>query len=467
MVTAGIEEVQAVDDTTVKVVCAEPKADMVSAAVPILPEHIWRKVDPRAAEQSFANKPPIVGSGPFQVTELKKGAYVKLERNPYYWGKKSAVDEILFATYTNADTMVQDLKLGMIDAAQGIPRAQYEALRDDSDLTTVAYNLVQMDYLTFNCYEGSSKGSPALRDREVRRALVFAMDQSALVSLAYGGLAEPGTTWLSPHTWSNPDWHWEPPVAGRFAFDLDRARQMLATAGYLDRDGDGVREDESGKPFKVRLWAAAESVTEQTVGKMIAGWWKSVGVAVEFQVLDTGAIDDGFWNYEGSTYVPDYDAYLGPSTGFLDPGQTLEWWTTPQIGNWNVGCWSNDEYDQLYAQQSRTVDPERRREIVWRMQEILYEEAVTPVLTYPKLLQAYNTAKWTGWTALDLGGAPGPVLFATYTTPTYLNLEPVERPGPSGSHSWVGVAVIILLVGGIALVLLWRVGRRASKTEEQ
>ena len=67
---------EAVDDYTVKFTTAKPKANMLGMVVPIVPEHIWSKVSPKAAGTSFQNKPPIVGTGPFQVTEFKKGDYV-------------------------------------------------------------------------------------------------------------------------------------------------------------------------------------------------------------------------------------------------------------------------------------------------------------------------------------------------------------------------------------------------------
>jgi len=111
MLTAGIDRVEVVDPATVRIVCAKPKADMLAAgsAIPIMPRHIWERVKPGAAQTSFVSRPPIVGSGPFQVVKFKKGGFVRMVRNPAYWGKEPVVDEIIFQTYTNADTMTQDL----------------------------------------------------------------------------------------------------------------------------------------------------------------------------------------------------------------------------------------------------------------------------------------------------------------------------------------------------------------------
>ena len=114
-----------------------PKADMLYVVVYVIPEHIWGKVKVPTLERSYANKTPIVGSGPFQVTYYKRGDYTKLVRNPDYWGNdvpgwgRPKVDAIIFQAYTNPDTMTQDLRTGAVDAAQGVPSAQFDGLQDD------------------------------------------------------------------------------------------------------------------------------------------------------------------------------------------------------------------------------------------------------------------------------------------------------------------------------------------------
>ena len=83
----------------------EPKANMLRMVVPILPEHIWSKVSGKAATTTYQNTPPIVGYGPFQIVEWKKGKFVRLVANPNYWGGKPKIDEVIFELYTNPDTM--------------------------------------------------------------------------------------------------------------------------------------------------------------------------------------------------------------------------------------------------------------------------------------------------------------------------------------------------------------------------
>ncbi len=129
--TRLIDEAVAVDDYTVKMICSKPKPDMIRSWVPILPEHIWSKVDPKqAASGKYTNNPPYVGSGPFQAVEWKKTLDVKLVKNPTWWGPKPKIDEIYFLAYTNNDTLLQDLRAGTIDAGRGPHRDPDEAAQD-------------------------------------------------------------------------------------------------------------------------------------------------------------------------------------------------------------------------------------------------------------------------------------------------------------------------------------------------
>ena len=152
--TTGIKEARIVDPLTVQIVCSEPKADLLRIWIPILPKHIWANVPPKTAGE-FVNKTPIVGTGPFQCVEFKKGGFVRMVANEDYYRGAPHLDEIIFQTYQNPDTMTADLKSGTIDAVQGVPQAQFASLSRTDGLQAVAYNYRNWDYLCFNCYTGA------------------------------------------------------------------------------------------------------------------------------------------------------------------------------------------------------------------------------------------------------------------------------------------------------------------------
>jgi peptide/nickel transport system substrate-binding protein len=457
----GIEHTVAVDPTTVRIECSEPKSDLTHAYLPVLPEHIWDKVPPAKAGSTYRNSPPLVGSGPFLIQEWKSGSYLRLTRNPYYWGPEPAVDEILFVVYQNAETMVSDLQTGALDAAQGILPAQLPAVKGMSGMTAIDFNYRNWDYLSFNCYDSpDSLGNPVLVDPRFRQALNYALDRDKLAKIAYSGFAAAGTTIMPPDNWTDPDYHWQPPADQLYSFDLARANQLLDEAGYA-KGADGLRGFK-GKPISLRFWTLADNVQEQTAGKMMTGWFRELGLRIEFEVIDTGALISRVYNYESATYKPDFDMYIWYWDGFSDPGITLGTFSTEAIGGNNEPGWSNAEFDRLNDEQARTLDPEQRKSYIWQMQEVMYAETPQIPYVYPRYLQAYNTAKWTGWIRMYDG--TGPAFLTTGYPQSYIDLKPVAAEAESSSvGTWVAVVAVAVAV---VAVVVWLVLRRRPKSEE-
>ena len=276
-----------------------------------------------------------------------------------------------------------------------------------------------------------------LRDVKFRQALNWAVDKDKLTALAYQTYADPGTSIFEVNFYDpNLDWHWEPPADVKYTFDLEKAKQALADAGYKDTDGDGILNDakNGGKNIKLRLWSRQESAQSQVMGKLITGWWEELGLDIQYSVEDNGTLIDGGYNYAGDTYKPDYDIYIWawqPSGS--DPGRRLGYFRTVQIENQNDACWSNKEYDELWEQQSEELDPQKRKEIAYQMQEILYEESPYIVLTYPKLLEAWNTDKWEGWKRIPQPN--GAVAFISDNVSNYYKVAPKAAETTSESSS--------------------------------
>ena len=105
------------------------------------------------------------------------------------------------------------------------------------------------------------------------------------------GYTTPGTTIIPPNYYQDPDWHWEPPADVKYTYDPEKAKQLLDAAGYTDTDGDGVREYK-GKPIELRLIARSESTEEQQMAKLIAGWFKDVGIKVKLEVMDSSTLSE-------------------------------------------------------------------------------------------------------------------------------------------------------------------------------
>ena len=454
LTTVGIKGAKALDPTTVQITCSQPKANMEQIFLPILPKHVWEHVSPQEAATSYTEM-PIVGSGPFYTVAFKKGAYVEMVRNPYYWGKKPAIDKIYFEMYQNPNTMVADLKSGAIDGAWGVPEAEFTQLKAQAGIHTLAYNFFNWDYLDLNCSTSSgSTGNPVLRDAGFRTALNYAIDRERLCQLAYAGLAAPATSIMPPNTWTNPDYHWQPPASEAYTFDIAKASQMLAAAGYPLKNG--VRLNKQGKPVVLRLATTTDFQQGQTEAKLISGWLQQLGIKVNLSVIDTGALLARIFNFNGQKFAPDYDMYLSDWAGYGEPGETLTSFTTAEIGSTNEPAWSNAAFDKLNLQQSAALDPTTRNTLIQRMQQIFYQQSPQIVLVYPEYLEAYRTAGWTGWTLMFHGR--GPAWMTTATVDSYVGLRPViaAAGGKSRSPIAIIVLVVVVVIAGFAVLLLRR-----------
>ena len=458
--TKNMKEVVAVDDTTVVFHLSKPRADMLSTGVLIVPEHIWSKV-PGDKVLTYQVKLPLIGSGPFQVIEAKPGSYWVLAANKDYFGGAPTIDEVIFEVYQNQDTLAMDIKRRAIDVAFELPVAQFSALQNAPGITARAMDRMYFDDLCMNVYDNpNSLANPVLRDVKFRQAISWAVDKQKIVDTCMGGYATVGQSICNPGT----DGAWTPTEAETFGFDLEKAKQMLEAAGYKDTNGDGVREDKQGKPIELRLWTRTESPPEQRAGKLIAGWFTSIGLKIKLSVVTDGGLYDGLYNKKGDTYAPDFDMYIWGWPGDIDPEGILSAFPTSAIEWWNDCCWSNAEYDALEKQQISEMDWPTREKMVKRMQQIFYQEAPYVVLYYPKSLMAYNSGKWEGWVPYPT--ANGMVL-NTHTLDTYIKLHPKAAAstssGSSNSALIAGAVIAALAVIAIVLLLVRRSRGRAVK----
>ncbi len=468
--TDGVTKAVAVSDTEVQIYTKAPKANMLRMVVPILPEHIWSKVSGKAATSTYQNKPPIVGDGPFQIVEWQKGKFVRLVANKTYWAGAPKVDEVIFQLYTNPDTMSQDLKLGTIDGAINVPAAQFKQLGAEPGLAADNATSWQFVEIGMNCYDNAnSLGNPVLLDKQFRQAVNWAVDREKVVSVAMNGYATVGSSLIVPYS----KYHWQPTADQTFAYDPAKANQILDDAGYKDVNGDGYRETKDGQKLSLRFYATSDSPENQTAGKLIVGWLKDVGIKLQFQVMDAGALIDAQYNYKGSTYAPDWDMFIWYWTQDVDPQFMLSIYTPAQIEGWNDCLWTDPAYTKLNTQQSQTIDETARQPIVDQMQQMFYDAAPYAILAYPFQLEAYNTAAWQGWVHVPgdaTGGQQGSVLYSYNNIDTYRLVEPkmgaVGTTSSSGGNTTLIIVVVAaVVVVAVAAVLLLRRGRGRAETE--
>ena len=458
-----IDTIETPDEHTVVINTKTPSVQMLSMWVPILPKHIWEKV-PSKETKSFKNENPTIGSGPFQAVEWRRGQFVRLKANPDYFRGAPHIDEVIMQFYGNADTMVQALKQGEVDYIAGVPTKLFQTLENEPNIETLSSADPGLSELGMNTYEPTphavkdlgapkkSLGNPALLDVRVRQAINWAIDEQALTEKILLGEGQVGSTLVPPPLAA---YHLELPEDEIMGFDINRAKQLLAEAGYKDTNGNGI-VDKGGKDLELRLFPWNESSDAIKAGQFIKGWLEQAGIKITSKAMNGTALTDVI-------YETDFDLFIWGWGSDPDPDFILSVLTCDQIMGWSDSFWCDKRYSQLYQKQKTQLDIEERAQTIKEMQRIAYEESPYVVMFYDNALEAYRTDKLTGWTRQPEGS--GSVLFS-FGPYTYLNLKPVSATaaGDEGGVSpavWilVGVAVVVLLAAGA----FWM--RRGSREE--
>jgi peptide/nickel transport system substrate-binding protein len=451
-----------VDDRTVQVASAVPDPKLPILDVYIVPKHIWET--PAAGDVTTYDALDGVGSGPFTLQEWKSGQSWTMKANPNYWKGAPAIDQVIFRVFTNADAMVAALKKGEIDAAHSVPSSAFEELRSTDGIEAVFGAQGGFSELAMNGMAGGlGDGHPALQDLTVRHAIHHAIDKQVLFDRVINGYGTIGTT-LSV----SPDPAWKPAIAEseQYGYDPAKAAQLLDGAGYVDTNGDGVREmPGGGQELVFRYAERSESEIAAPVRELVTGWLGEIGIGTEVSVYDDTQLTDVIASGE-------YDLFVWGWTPFVDPDPILSYFTCGQLTTsldtygYNDANWCSEEYDALYQQQNQELDRAKRIELVHQMLRLFYDESTYVVLFEDADLQAYRTDRFTGWTRQP--AETGPVLF-TNTSPTYFNLAPVEGAGGDGGGMSTAVLVAIIVgavVGGAAVLVIAR-SRRTSRDERE
>jgi peptide/nickel transport system substrate-binding protein len=445
-----------VDANTLEIKTSVPDPRLPALGAYIIPKHIYEKVS--AADLPNYTAQDKIGGGPFMLDEVQD-EFTRLVRNPNWYGKKPAIDEVIFRFYADANAEFQALKSGEIDALDGVPEQSYASIENSDTIAAIAGNQGGFSELSMNsgCSSSPGDGNPALKDKRVRQAINYAIDRNLLVEKTLVGHGIPGTA-IVPS--ADPSWDLKIADDKLYKYDPDKAKSLLDEAGWKDTNGDGVR-DKDGKELKLRYFDRTEGDGGKNTD-FITGWLKDVGIATDVKSMD----DDALTAVIGQNQ---FDLFTWGWVPFVDPDPELSYFTKdqattdPEAVGYNDANWCNDQYDALYQQQHVELDPAKRHEIVQKMLEIFYEEAPYAVLYKYDDLQAIRSDRWENFVRQP--EKTGPVLF-TNTSPAYLELRP-KGSGSSGGTSaglFVGIGIAVVAIGGGGL---WFRSRRKESDDER
>ena len=387
-----VESIEATGDDEVTFTLTDPYAAFltnIAAAMQIIPRHIWEGVeDPRSMRTPEA----VVGTGPYRLEEYNQedGSYLYVA-NPDFFLGEPAVKRIEFLPVANE---LLALAEGEIDAGgpgvqAGVTEDLLARFRQDPYRTLEAPGEWAMD-LKFNMTKAP------FDDVRFRQAVAYAIDRKDMVDRILLGQGVPGNPgWLSP---ANP---WYNPNVPAYDRDPAKAEALLDEMGLVDTDGDGVRELPDGTPLSYELpYASFDSARN---GELLQTYLAEVGIEVRPVALDRGIRDD-----RAST--GDYDMILVGHGGLgSDPDfMRLTFHSKSKSKSFiRPHGFVNEEFDKVAGMQLRQLDPEARRELVWRMQEIIAEQLPVIPLYHPTRYWFYDSTVLDGWHYTSGGLAAG------------------------------------------------------------
>jgi peptide/nickel transport system substrate-binding protein len=392
MLTLFADHWEAVDDLTFQITTVEPVSTLPfyeSLWVWPLPAHIWGDITDQTI-WGFANDPPI-GSGPYVLTDWVPGEYLIYDAREDYWAGKPPIDRIVMQVYANWDAIVQALIAGEVDVTDyAVPAQFYDTLEGASDVTVVEKPPGYRYYLAFNMYEGGFK-HPAIEDPIVRKAIDLAIDKQQVIDIALLGHGiQCPTDWAcSPALEDQLD-----PTLTVTPFDIAEANRILEEAGYVDTDGDGVRETPDGLPLDLRLFFDVDNPSMDTIAQMMAGWLPQIGINPLLEGFETSTLWDTVLE------VRDFDLALRFFLDEFDPSGAFDfylscWSADAGSGALNESGYCNPEIDDLNYGIITTIDPEARRELSFAASHILNEDRPLVFIAGENLLQAYRSDRFS------------------------------------------------------------------------
>lgn len=385
----NFKKVTALSPTELVIELKKPQATMAALDVPIVPKHVWEKVGDFSKynnDKSF----PVVGNGPFILTDYKADSYVRLKANKSFWRGSPKFDELVFKYYKDNDAAVAALQKGEVSFTFGLTPAQAATLGTQKNIKVNDapgrrfYALAVNPGAQAKNGQKFGDGHESLLDEKVRQALFMAVDRKALLDKVFQGHAVEGAGYIPPRF---AEYFWKPSASQVLSYDPAEAAQLLDQAGYK-KNGDGKRVGKNGKPIDYRVLCHATDPNDKAVGQYLKEWWGELGIGVTLNCLDNvtdpwlaGTYDLAF---DGWSANPDPDFLLSIQTCGALPATPKDTGATD-----NFIC--DRQFDDLYGQQLAEYDTAKRADLVKQMQSRLYDTGYMNVMAYPNAVEAYRT----------------------------------------------------------------------------
>lgn len=402
----AFESIKAIDQHTVEFTLDHVHGGKFPPAYwqPILPSHIWKPYEKDLL--SFKNEHAI-GSGPFKLRKFKPGEFVWLEKNSLYHGPKPKMDEVVFKSYGSNDALYLALKSGAIDMIgySGATAVTIPGFEKTKHVKVIISPGIELVWLTFNLFNDTS-----LRDLNVRKAMMFAINKERLAKLVFRGQASLIDSFIYPEFKSYN--HSLP----RYDYNPKLSQKILDKAGYNDRDADGIRNDpKTEKNLIFSLMVPSDWAEHVKMARLIKEQMQRIGIKISLKVIDLNTYYDFLYQPKESRF----DLAVNSE----EPGPHSDWiWEFVRSYNnggegWNTAYYNNPEFDRVLDKMLAAINEPDRIQYRFKLQEIVAGDLPYALLLRPNRINPVRTDRLTNYVE-TMGG------ISTWINPwTYLKAD--------------------------------------------
>jgi len=353
-----VEGITAPDDATVVVELAKPWVPFVSD-VAMFNLSVISKAFAEGNEERLATE--CMGTGPFALGEFRAGEILTLVKNPHYWEEGlPLLDGVDVNLVPDDNARILQLQGGELDGIMDVPFNRVPELQADPNLKVYQFPSTYTRYILLNVREAP------LDDVHARRALQYATDRQTLVDVVLFGNGIPATSFMPKGAL-----YWNDTLEG-YPYDLAKAQEELAQSATPDG-------------FALELSTIAGFVSDESMATALKDMWSQIGVEVTISPLETSIFNEAFTN---ATFQAMSQYW---TNDIIDPDELVGFAVLQEsVQAFHTG-WENAEAQDLTRQGAAASDPQKRKEIYFRIQEIHSEESPMLPLYYQPYLNVTTT----------------------------------------------------------------------------
>lgn len=367
-------EVEQIDELTVRFTLKQAFMPFQNyTTIGLLPAHLWRDVPVADLASSPLNLAPV-GTGPMKVAEVTAD-HIRLEPNPFYANSSPYISALEFHFYADYPSIFAAYQNGEIDGISRILPGDLPIAESRPDLQL--FSAVESGYLVV-VFNLRNADVPFFQDTSVRQALSYGLNRNRLIEEAARGQGVLAHSPLLTENWAyNQD-------VKQYPYNVELAKQLLEASGWVDSNGDGVRERD-GRLLSFVLLTNEDPVHRQLIEQMAADW-RQIGVqAVPQPVSFAGLVSDFLTPRRFDAALISWAELAG------DPDPYPLWHSSQaEEGGQNFSGWANERADEILEQARSLTDQEARRQLYVEFQNIFAEEVPALLLYYP--IYAYGVS---------------------------------------------------------------------------